>query len=81
MCVIVCAVLVVVLCINAFVYQRSHYLRLEHDKMREVRKVAKLIKESRTVLEKNEKTKMEPQKNTAQFESKHTIWFDSIRNG
>ena len=64
MFVIVCAVLVVVLCINAFVYQRSHYLRLEHDKMREVRKVAKLVNASRAVLQKNEKTKIEPQKNT-----------------
>ena len=64
MCVIVCAVLVVVLCINVFVYQRSHYLRLEHDKMREVRKVAKLVKASRAVLENKEKpkTKIEPQK-------------------
>ena len=64
MCVIVCAVLVVVLCINAFVYQRSHYIRLEHDKMREVRKVAKLVKASRAVLENKEKpkTKIEPQK-------------------
>ena len=73
MCVVLCVLLIAVLVINAIVYQRSHYIRLEHDKMREVRKVAKLIKESRTVLEKNEKTKMEPQKNTAQFESKHTI--------
>ena len=73
MCVVLCVLLVAVLVINAIVYQRSHYIRLEHDKMREVRKVAKLIKESRTVLEKNEKTKIEPQKNTAQFESKHTI--------
>lgn len=64
MCVVLCVLLVAVLVINAIVYQRSHYIRLEHDKMREVRKVAKLVNASRAVLQKNEKTKIEPQKNT-----------------
>ena len=64
MCVVLCALLVAVLVINAIVYQRSHYISLEHDKMREVRKVAKLVKASRAVLENKEKPKpkIEPQK-------------------
>ena len=64
MCVVLCVLLIAVLVINAIVYQRSHYIRLEHDKMREVRKVAKLVKASRAVLENKEKPKpkIEPQK-------------------
>ena len=85
MCVVLCVLLVAVLVINAIVYQRSHYIRLEHDKMREVRKVAKLVKASRAVLENKEtpKPKIEPQKlelkNTTIFIK--TNWNEPERTG